>query len=78
MSACRNKKYCSADFELVVRFETLYTFVVYTRVFFLSHGPLTFTRKEIKYKLFIIILLYFRVRYPKTTKFPHLVHNEIG
>ena len=45
--------------------------------FFLSHGPLTFTRKEAKYKLFITILLYFRVRYSKTTKFLHLVHNEI-
>ena len=45
--------------------------------FFLSHGPLTFTRKETKCKLFIIILFYFRVRYSKTTKFLHLVHNEI-
>ena len=51
MSACRNKKYCSADFELVVRFETLFI------LFFLSHSPLTFTRKETKYKLFIIILI---------------------
>ena len=45
--------------------------------FFLSHGPLTSTRKEIKYNFFIIILLYFSVRYFKTTKFLHLVHNEI-
>ena len=45
-------------------------------VFFLSYGPLTSTRKEIKYN-FLIIILYFRVRYSKTTKFLHLVHNEI-
>ena len=71
------QKYCSADFELVIRFETRSPLVVYSHVFFLSHGPLTSTRKEIKYKFFIIILLYFRVRYSKTTKFLHLVHNEI-
>ena len=39
---------------------------------FLSYGPHTSTRKEIKYKFFIIILLYFRVQYSKTTKFLHL------
>ena len=72
------QKYCSADFELVVRFETLQISVVYTRVFFLSHGPLTSTGKEIKYKfLIIILLLYFRVRYSKTTNLLHLDHNKI-
>ena len=37
----------------------------------------TSTRKEIKYMFIIIILLYFRVLYSKTTKFRHLVLNEI-
>ena len=45
--------------------------------FFLSHGPLTSTRKAIKYNFFIIILSYFSVRHSKSTKFLHLVHNEI-
>ena len=45
--------------------------------FFLSHGPLTSTRKAIKYNFFIIVLLYFSVRHSKSTKFLHLVHNEI-
>ena len=52
------QKYCSADFKLAVRFEML---LFHSRVFFLSHCPLTSTRKEIKYKFFIIILLHFRV-----------------
>ena len=75
MSACRNTVVSISSSLCVLKRCKL--FLVYTRVFFLSHGPLTSTRKEIKYNIFVIILFYFSVRYSKTTKFPHLVHNEI-
>ena len=41
--------------------------MLFNSCFFLSLGLLSPTSKEIKYEFFIIILLYFRLRYSKTT-----------
>ena len=70
MSACRNTVVPISSSLCVLKRCKLWFLL-------LSHSPLTFTRKETKYKFFIIILLYFRVRYSKTTKFLNLVHNDI-
>ena len=71
MSACRNTVVPISSSLCVLKRCKLWFLL-------LSHSPLTFTRKETKYKLFLnIILWYFRVWYSKTTKFLHLVHNEI-
>ena len=62
MSACRNTVVPISSSLCVLKRCKLWFLL-------LSHSPLTFTRKETKYKFFIIIiLLYFRVRYSKTTK----------
>ena len=71
MSACRNTVVPISSSLYVLKRCKLWFLL-------LSHSPLTFTRKETKYEFFFnIILLYFRVRYSKTTKFLHLVRNEI-
>ena len=41
--------------------------VLFNSCFFLSLGPLSPTSKEINESFFIIVLLYFRLRYSKTT-----------
>ena len=41
--------------------------MLFNSCFFLSLGPLTPTRKETKYEFFIIVLLYFSLRFSKTT-----------
>ena len=70
-SACRNTVLPISSSLCVLKRSKLLLFIF---VFFLSHGPLTSTRKKV---FFTIILLYFMVRYSKTTKFLRLVHNEI-
>ena len=77
MSACRNTIVPISSSLCVLKRCKLLLFILVFFFLHVSHGPLTSTRKEIKYKFFVIILLHFRVRYAKTTKFLHLVHNEI-
>ena len=74
MSACRNKKYCSADFELVVRFETLFILVLF---FFEVMAHLLSQEKKQNTSFLLLFYYIFRVRYSQTAKFLHLVHNEI-